>query len=244
MAEYVVIDKEQLESDLTTVADAIREKGGTSEPLAFPLGMKSAVDAIQSGGEDNARYAKSISFDENFLQNKITLTLEVVTSLNDMFLNCPNLEEVTINCSNKVTNIRRFFYGSKNYQKIKKLIFNVDTSQVTDMYQAFSFLVGNNDVEIVGEIDFTKISNSANVNYIFYLSRGLKEVRFAKGTLKVSLAMEHCNVLSDASIQSIIDGLAIVETSQIITWHKDIEAKLSEEQKAQITSKNWTIAFK
>lgn len=42
MAEYLV----QGES-ITTVADAIREKGGTSEPLSFPEGMAAAVKGIQ-----------------------------------------------------------------------------------------------------------------------------------------------------------------------------------------------------
>lgn len=37
---------------LTTVADAIREKGGTTAPLSFPAGMAAAVRNIQSGGGD------------------------------------------------------------------------------------------------------------------------------------------------------------------------------------------------
>lgn len=37
-------------TDMTTVADAIRTKGGTSAPLAFPDGFANAVSAIQSGG--------------------------------------------------------------------------------------------------------------------------------------------------------------------------------------------------
>lgn len=52
MADYKVIDAEKLEADLTTVADAIREKGGTIEQLSFPNGMKEAVENIQSGGSD------------------------------------------------------------------------------------------------------------------------------------------------------------------------------------------------
>lgn len=47
MAEYLV----QGES-LTAVADAIREKGGTTAPLSFPAGMASAIRGIQSGGGD------------------------------------------------------------------------------------------------------------------------------------------------------------------------------------------------
>lgn len=47
MAEYLV----QGES-LTTVADAIREKGGTTAPLSFPEGMAKAVRGLPSGGTD------------------------------------------------------------------------------------------------------------------------------------------------------------------------------------------------
>lgn len=39
-------------ADLTTVADAIRAKGGTTAPLSFPDGMASAVRDIPSGGAD------------------------------------------------------------------------------------------------------------------------------------------------------------------------------------------------
>lgn len=46
MAEYLVQD-----TSLTTVADAIREKGGTTAPLSFPAGMAEAVRNIQSGGD-------------------------------------------------------------------------------------------------------------------------------------------------------------------------------------------------
>lgn len=39
-------------ASLTEVADAIREKGGTTAPLSFPAGMAEAVRNIQSGGSD------------------------------------------------------------------------------------------------------------------------------------------------------------------------------------------------
>lgn len=46
MAEYLVQG-----ASLTAVADAIREKGGTTAPLSFPAGMAEAVRNIQSGGD-------------------------------------------------------------------------------------------------------------------------------------------------------------------------------------------------
>lgn len=39
-------------ADMTAVADAIRERGGTTAPLSFPAGMAEAVRNIQSGGGD------------------------------------------------------------------------------------------------------------------------------------------------------------------------------------------------
>lgn len=47
MADYLVQD-----TSLTAVADAIREKGGTTAPLSFPDGMAKAVRGIQTGGTD------------------------------------------------------------------------------------------------------------------------------------------------------------------------------------------------
>ena len=49
MASYVVSG-----ADLTSVADAIREKGGTSAQLAFPAEFVSAIEAISGGGGGTA----------------------------------------------------------------------------------------------------------------------------------------------------------------------------------------------
>lgn len=46
MAYDKVVDSAKLDADLTMVADAIRARAGTSEPLAFPEGMKDAVEGI------------------------------------------------------------------------------------------------------------------------------------------------------------------------------------------------------
>lgn len=50
MALDKLVDSTQLDTDLTSVANAIRTKGGTSAQLAFPAGFVSAVEAIQTGG--------------------------------------------------------------------------------------------------------------------------------------------------------------------------------------------------
>ena len=57
MADYLVQG-----ASLTAVADAIREKGGTTAPLSFPAGMAEAVRNIQSGGGTSYVVGTPVSF--------------------------------------------------------------------------------------------------------------------------------------------------------------------------------------
>lgn len=50
MAVDRAIDSTEFDSKLTTVADAIRTAGGTTEPMSFPSGMVSAISELKSGG--------------------------------------------------------------------------------------------------------------------------------------------------------------------------------------------------
>lgn len=50
MALDKLVDSTQLNTDLTSIANAIRTKGGTSAQLAFPQGFVSAIEAISGGG--------------------------------------------------------------------------------------------------------------------------------------------------------------------------------------------------
>ena len=57
MAEYLTNT-----ADLTAVADAIRAKGGTSDPLVYPDGFVSAIQAIPSGGSSAPVSPSDITF--------------------------------------------------------------------------------------------------------------------------------------------------------------------------------------
>lgn len=50
MAYDKAVDSAQLDADLTSVADAIRAKGGTDVQLAFPSGFVSTIQGIVTGG--------------------------------------------------------------------------------------------------------------------------------------------------------------------------------------------------
>lgn len=89
MALDKLVDSAQLDADLTTVANAIRTRGGTSDTLSFPSGMASAVLAIPSeggGGTTGPVYPKDINFYDydGFLLESWTLAeLQTKTALPD-----------------------------------------------------------------------------------------------------------------------------------------------------------------
>ena len=49
MALDKAVDSAALDAGMTAVADAIRVKAGTTEPLAWPDGFKAALEAISGG---------------------------------------------------------------------------------------------------------------------------------------------------------------------------------------------------
>jgi hypothetical protein len=79
----LVVDKESLVS----VADAIREKGGTSESLTFPQGFVDGIGAIESGGgESDFIGIKYSDFTGGYGNPKIADARsldEIITSSND-----------------------------------------------------------------------------------------------------------------------------------------------------------------
>ena len=64
MATYKVVDAEQLNADMSSVADSIRTKGGTTDALAWPDGYKTAIDSIPAGGAPSLQ-SKALTITSN-----------------------------------------------------------------------------------------------------------------------------------------------------------------------------------
>lgn len=61
--EIPVITYLTTNTELASVADAIRSKGGTSSPLVYPTGFVSAINAIATGGGGGIKYAQYFTND-------------------------------------------------------------------------------------------------------------------------------------------------------------------------------------
>lgn len=94
---------------------------------------------------------------------------------------------------------------------------------------------------IIGAMDMS--GNTSN--NMWTGCRALVEIRFVPFTIGANIAFRQSAGLSNASIQSIVEGLADLtgQTTQTLTLHADVGAKLTDEQKASVTAKNWTLAY-
>ena len=94
--------------------------------------------------------------------------------------------------------------------------------------------------KVNGRID---LSDSTSNMACFDNCPELVDVRFMPGTITKSLTFKQSRNLSDASIQSIVDGLASLPagSDQTLTVHEIVAGKMTEAQKTAITTKKWTL---
>lgn len=153
------------------------------------------------------------------------------------------VEHLTINCPNKVSNIRELVYCGYNVEDktLKRLTLNVDTSKATSFWGMFAY---QRALEVVDGYPIDCSSSTGNIA-MFNNTTALKDIRFVANTIKCSFNIAQCPNLSDETVQSIIDGLADLTggTAQTLTVHATVGDKLTDEQKATITAKNWTLVY-
>ena len=102
MADYLVTDTE-----LTSVANAIRTKGGTSAQLTFPQGFVDAVGAIPTGAasdpplgaiRSDAELVKRISYDK-YVVRDLGITLPAYTSSPKTLIASSKLTDEAVECN-------------------------------------------------------------------------------------------------------------------------------------------------
>ena len=112
MSNYIATD-----TDLAAIADAIRAKGGTSDPLTFPGGFEDAIADISSGGG-----------------NSVTGTFTIATIANNNFptithnLNTQKIAVLIYPLSNTVS-------ADGGYQKFYSLLINANPIMQDDVSQ-------------------------------------------------------------------------------------------------------------
>ena len=185
----------------------------TFSGATFPSGYELAISVP---GRNNATVNQFISGATGL--RKLTITDSPIAEVSSYFAfcQCADLEEIDFS---------NFVQGG-------------GAVVVTDASYLF---YGNTNLRAVyGELDF---SAGVNLSSAFSNCQALEEIQIKAGTLNKDATFAPCSKLSDASRQSIVDGLADLtgQTTQTITFHKDVYDKLTEAQRATITAKNWEV---
>ena len=154
------------------------------------------------------------------------------------FRSTKNIETIKIIGSKEIPiKLYSTFYGSD-----VKIIDLTECSNVfSEIQQSFRYCSALE--EIWGVLDITNVST---VNALFFSANLLKEVRFRNQCIKLSLSLANSKDLSDASIESFVNGFADMtgQTAIVFTVHKDVKARIEANPiwLATLTSKNVTLA--
>lgn len=224
LAEQVV---NALKTDFDEVYQAGVEKGkaGSVDWLEYATCMynlfrqtqfeENTELVINFGTKTNASY-DALSFNQTFMRALGLKAVKIKTREKGFTLSAPNM-----------------FYSVTSIESI-------DFSDCEPMFSniAGAFFVCKNLKSVFGKLDVKNCTSFAN----FVKGCGaLEDIDFVEESIKADISFAQSPLLSDTSIQSIIDGLATVETQHTITFHADVKAKLTEEQKATISAKNWVL---
>ena len=224
MANYKVVDADQLDADLTTVAEAIRVKTGETEKLSFPEGMASEMDAVfeagkkseydafwdffqQKGTRTDYRYAFAYTpWDDTMFSPKYPLKfagdascafLATIFTWVDKVLRV-DLSEATI---------LYWTFRNNQFSKLGKC----DLSSAIDVRGAFSILPNLTEIEeIVSRADLPWSKTFQN-------DIGLESVTFSGVIGSNGLDFKDSYKLNKASITSIVNALSASTSGLTVT---------------------------
>jgi hypothetical protein len=214
---------------LYAIGDAIREKTGGTDLIPF-LDMPEAIRSISGGGTpqpesvpnpleyviDMSNAFKGVTFPTGY---ELSIDIPFVTILNGLCWNTTGLKKLTLkgNTSGQVVSFSMLCLNSVNLEI-------VDLTEYTAKVSNFNNAFGNAKLlkEILGELDFSECTTASAP---FSVCTSLEKVSFKANTISLSISFAQSTKLSATSIQSIIDGLATVETAQTVTLPKNLSAE-------------------
>lgn len=248
----IATEIQRLQTAKADIKTAIEEKGvAVGDGLIDFYAEK--IGEISGGGDNPLNYASFVGFDSLnvFGKAEVILDLGKVPTLERLFYVTTSenknttVERLTINHSGSPTSMYQMIYSngsSSNDTVLKTLILNIDTSNCT----TFNGLVqGRLGLVTIGGTPLDFSSNIETTISPFTMCYQLTDFRVVKETIKKHFNISYCDLLSNETIESIIEGLFDLTggATQTLTFGNQVGNRLTEAQKAVITAKNWILAY-
>ena len=209
----------------------------------YAAGYAKGVD--EGGGTDGAWYYAVLlrgMFMNAVFSEEYQLVLKmrsVVTDMYGTFAYAKNLKSIKIATDDKETVASM----SQTFRECTDLEVVDLTEHARKISKADYLFFGSHKVRsVLGALDMSGCTDNASLAYAFFAG-SLQDVEFVPGTIKADIRF-NSSYLTDASIESIINGLADLTggAAQTITLN-GVGAKLTESQRGRISAKNWTLAY-
>lgn len=202
-------------SILTGIGNAIREKKGTTE-LIPSLNMESEIRSIQTGGGEDML--------QQLINNKKSHSYLFA------YYTGNNLDFIKNLDFTNVTNLSNGFQSLDNVTTIPL----INIPNVTTLNSAFEYCKKLTTVEAID------VSNVVNLSYMFSSCPALKTVLMYG--MKTTFQINSSTQFEREDLLTILNNLAAVTTTQTLYMGTTNLAKLTDEDKAIATNKNWTLA--
>lgn len=183
-------------------------------------------------GATKPEFSNYIELPEN---TEYTLTLPNCTEMESAFNNIVNLTKITFRNLNEsmIFSIHRAFFGCRELEEID---FGLEYMCLNSFSYAFSSC--EKLKRVIGCLD---VYDCEDTQIMLINAPELEEIRFADETIHLRFNMRDSAKLSSASVQSIIEALEETSDGLIITLNKSLV--LSDEQKATILDKGWSLVL-
>lgn len=183
MANYKLVDADQLDNDLKLIANSIRQKTQTTEELSFPEDFSNAITEI--GGAEAEQL-------DVLINGSITEISSNVTSVRP-YAFYSYKELISINLPN-VTNIGgSAFYGCEN-------LIDVNAPMLIDIDGTYAF----NGCKSISSINFPLLRVSSTDNYMFSGCKNLSNVNLPSATQISQNMFYGCEKLSILDFPSVV----------------------------------------
>nr|DAP19152.1 MAG TPA: protein of unknown function DUF285 [Caudoviricetes sp.] len=185
---------------------------------------------VQFQDTSNVTNFKSIFANCKKLKNIQNLNTQKATNLIASFASCELLEKLNIDCSNVLTMYITFF-GCKN---LIELNLN-NTSNVTNFFMSFAYC---ENLKRINGIDFSSATGDCN----FTACYNLEKIQLTGKISFNRLVLSDSTKLTHETLLSILYALENTENPKKLTLGKINLEKLTDNEKAIATEKNWTLS--
>lgn len=248
---------DNLTNFLTDVADSIREKKGTTEPI-LASNFDTEIGSIQSGGADfeikDASYLFSYNGRLDIVNEIVSLISEECTQYNYMFNGCSALREAPTFVTTNALNFRGMFYSCGSMTVFPAL----ETRTVTDFANMCSYAYGFKTIPLLNMDSATNVSNMFDNCSNLTTLGGFKNLgkAFTQKSANYSyyrMTLSTSSVLTHESLMNVINNLydlnltynvangGTLYTQQLVIGATNM-AKLTEDEIAIATNKGWVVS--